>query len=168
MSQRWLIIAASLLAVLCIIAALILFTRPRITPTPAPAIVEVVPPAVPAPSPEPTNSDDPVLDLFNPSQAALNEQLNDAALKNRLEDLVVLAFVLRRCNYLSPAEYNDSFTAYDRYAASSPGALDAAIASASASYSLLYAGSECNAAQLPASAAQLAQWRNAVLNPLTQ
>lgn len=165
MSQRWLIIAASVLALLCVIAALVLFSRSQTTP---PAVVEVVAPAVPEPSPEPTTAGDPVLDLFNPSQATLNEQLNDAALKNRLEDLVVLAFVLRRCNYVSQEEYNDSFAAYARYAASSPGALEAAIASASASYSLLYARSECDAAQLPANAAQLAQWRNAILNPPTQ
>lgn len=94
----------------------------------------------------------------------LTEQLNDTALKNRLEDLVVLAFVLRRCHYLSQTDYADSFTAYARYAQSSPAALDAAIASASASYSLLYAHSACDASQLPAHAAQLAQWRDAMLS----
>lgn len=160
--------AAASLALLCAIAGIILFMQshqPVIT-----AATAVPVPAVPEPTVAPAAmaENDPVLELFNPSQAALDQQLSEASLKNRLEDLVVLTFVLRRCQFLSAAEYSESFQAYARYAQSSPGALEAAIASATASYGLLYARSECNAPSLSANAAQLAQWRRQILNPPTQ
>lgn len=165
------IAAVLILGILCIVAAVTALTQDQAAP--AEPIIEA--PEIPQPQPEagPTTDGDPVLDLFNPSEATLNGQLSETSLKNRLEELVVLTFVLRRCMYLSEQEYAETFQAVGLYAHRmqpdhSRTIVDAAIASASASYGLLYARSSCDDAQLPATAAQLAQWRAAILNPPQQ
>lgn len=167
MRRSWFFAATSTLTLLCIIVAAIGIARSQ--QEPAAPVIEAPPP--PEPAPQAAAPADPVLELFNPSTATLSDQLNASALKNRLEELAILAFVLRRCEIISATEYNDTFQAMgifvQRMQPAQPELWDRTIAtaieSASATYGLLYARNECKPMQLRASAMQLAQWRAALL-----
>lgn len=125
-------------------------------------------------APVSTSDGDLVLDLFNPSENSLNGQLSETALKARLEDTVTLSFILRRCNYLTPATYNDTYHALVLYTQRMEPHLSGeqlqstitnAVENGSASYALIYSRLRCDVPQLGTANAQLAQWRNAIINP---
>lgn len=145
--------------------------EPIIKPMPAPQVVSTA--SVPAPAPQ----TDIVLDLFNPSDSALSDQLSESALKSRLEEVMTTAFILKRCGRLNDSDYNDTYRALMTYAQKMQPTLttqqvqdnfNAIIASASASYGLIYARLSCKTPELATSAAQLAQWRETILNPPPQ
>ena len=117
---------------------------------------------------------DVVLDLFNPSDASLSEQLSESTLKRRLEEAMTTSFILKRCGRLNDSDYNDTYRALMTYAQKMQPTLNtqqllenfnAVIASASASYGLIYARLSCDTPQLTAATDQLAAWREAILNP---
>jgi len=120
---------------------------------------------------------DPVLQLFNPSQASLDEQLSDASLKSRLEEAMTTSFILKRCGLVSDEAYNQTYQALMLYAQRMQPGLSTQqlqenfagiVASSSASYGLIYARLSCDTPQLSTAAAQLAQWRHHILNPPQQ
>lgn len=162
---------------LCVLLGIALAVR-AVTNVPPPKPQPVTDPIAAAepPSPVPilTSDGDLVLDLFNPSEASLNGQLNETALKARLEDAITVSFLLRRCEYLTQQTYNDTYRALTLYAQrTSPGISDAqlqilianAIEAGSASYRLMYSRLSCDLPQLAAAHAQLAHWRASMLNP---
>ena len=135
------------------------------------AIVEDESDAPLAPAPTPAQSDL-ILDLFNPSEQALDAQLNSSGLKRQIEEAITINFILRKCDLISQREYRETYQALILYAERSGLAASQAAAaqeidninrSASASYSLIYARTRCNQAQLSTARDQLASWRNALL-----
>lgn len=144
-------------------------------PAMEPAIETVMDEPATAAAPTTTSDGDLVLDLFNPSEASLNSQLNESALKARLEDTVTLSFILRRCNDLTPQDYDDTYRALALYtqrmnpgmaAAKLQSTLTNAVEAGSASYGLIYSRLSCDLPQLATAKAQLAAWREEMLNQL--
>lgn len=175
LSNRTLLgIALAAAALLALTLALRGFDQPEqetAVATPASQIV----PAVPIPAP--ITQSDVVLDLFNPSETSLSEQLSESALKRRLEEAITTSFILKRCGRLNDSEYNDTYRALMTYAQEMQPTLNtkqvldnfnAVIASASASYGLIYARLSCDTPQLADATAQLAAWRQNILNPQPQ
>lgn len=170
-----LILAAAVLAVLAIIA-LVRNTENSSLPAPAPTESGVTP-AAPQQAQSSAVETDPVLELFNPSEASLSEQVSESMLKNRMEEAMTTSFILKRCGLVSDAEYSETYQALMLYAQRmqpglSPAQLQenfsATVASASASYGLIYARMNCNTPELQLAAQQIAGWRHAILNPPQQ
>lgn len=169
-SVAW--IVAGLGAAIAALAIAIVWPHSSPAPTaPAALPAEQLPAQNPAP-PAPLAESDPVLELFNPSQASLSEQLSEAALKSRLEEAMTTSFILKRCGMVNDSEYSNTYQALMLYARRMQPTLSdqeiqdgfrATVASASASYGLIYARVSCDTPPLQTAAAQLAQWREAIL-----
>lgn len=115
-----------------------------------------------------------ILDLFHPSESALQTQHSESQFKRQLEETITLMFVLRRCNYLDDSTYRDTYHALYRFAQNyrfsngtrlSADAFGGIVASARDSYRLLYATLSCDTPNLAAIATQLDQWRGSIENP---
>lgn len=148
--------------------------------TQAPALAPL-PPVLVASQPEsktavtPRDPNDPstqVLELFNPSDTALNNQLNETAISQQIEQILSTSFVLTTCNIISSDDYRNSFIAAIAYAERMKLAPNATAAearvrqiaeSAGASYSLIYSRTKCDSAPLPGIAKQLLAWQEAYL-----
>lgn len=132
-------------------------------------------PAVSAPSltsiPQPNSREDLILELFNPSDASLQGQQQEATLVRNIEEAMIASFILRKCGSLSESEYTDTYRALLAYITATHLATDPAAelqrisASASASYSLLYAATACDSPALAQAAQSLASWRKSMLAP---
>jgi hypothetical protein len=163
--------ALLILLVLALAWRAFLYERPA---APVPVVPQAAPAATPEQAEQAATQADLILELFNPSDDALAQQISASTLKRQLEEAIILSFVLRRCEYLSAKEYRETYQAIYRYAesgalASSPSALQAQmqsiIASASDSYRLMYARQSCREPHLAVSARQLAQWRASLIEP---
>ena len=114
-----------------------------------------------------------VLELFNPSDQSLTNQLNETAITQQIEQIMATSYVLSRCQLMDDDAYRDNFRALIIFAQKNNLAPDAASAdkklrqiakSASTSYTLLYRRTKCDNARLPIIAQQLHEWQNAYLN----
>jgi hypothetical protein len=141
-------------------------------PHPAPGAQPATTVSAAPPAAMPITESDLILDLFNPSDTALATQQAQSTLVRQIEEAITANFLLRRCNLIDETAYRDTSRALALYiqrtglAADAPHAqaeLERIIASASASYSLIYSRSRCDAPQLPATAAKLEGWRRAML-----
>lgn len=134
------------------------------TPTPAPA------PKPPSISPDSATH---VLELFSPSDTSLTHQLNDTTVRQHIEQIVATSYVLGNCKHITPANYRDSFRALivyaqrtkfaDSYTSAETKVREIAQA-ASASYSLLYYRTPCDAPKLIRVREQLLAWQKAYLD----
>lgn len=120
---------------------------------------------------------DPVLELFNPSDASLSEQVSETTLKSRMEEAMTTSFILKRCGLVNDTEYSETYQALMLYAQRMQPSLtpvqlqesfSATVASASASYGLIYARMRCDTPELQLAAQQIAGWRREILNPPPQ
>jgi len=122
-----------------------------------------------APTQQALQQSDLILDLFNPSEATLNNQRTQSELVRQIEEAMTVSFVLRRCDMLSDEQYYDTYRALFLYIQRTHLSDDAnaelkrITASASASYSLIYSRTSCDLPQLKTSVAQLKQWRESML-----
>ena len=148
-----------------------LYERPA---APVPVVPQTATVLTPQQAAQATTQADLILELFNPSDDHLAQQISASTLKRQIEEAIILSFVLRRCDYLSAKEYRETYQAIYRYAesgalAETPNALQqqmqSIIASASDSYRLIYARQSCREPHLAISARQLAQWRASLLTP---
>ncbi len=113
-----------------------------------------------------------VLELFNPSDLALDAQLNATTISEQIEQLMATSYILSNCHLLSAKDYRDNFRALIIYAERTKFAADATDAeakvralakSASASYGLLYSRTNCRDPKLPGIAEQLLAWQKTYL-----
>lgn len=162
-SQRWLLTGAVVLALLLGWRACI-YTPPHRAPT-APA----APAAVTMRAPQATTQSDLILELFNPSETSLQGQQQETTLVRNIEEAMIASFILRKCGTLSEHDYTETYRALLAYITATHLAADPAAelqrisASASASYSLLYATTACDSPPLAQAAKSLEQWRHAML-----
>jgi hypothetical protein len=135
----------------------------------------------PVPEPAPANNTqaatprgeiDPVLDLFNPSADMSAAQRSRSELTQQMEQVLTVNFLLRKCNIVTQQEYTDTYRAMTYYlyrsgvSASLGDAGDELTSinnAATASYSLIYSRTPCDSAQLSNLAAQIANWRTAIM-----
>lgn len=162
-----LVIAFFILLTLALAWRAFLYQKPLHTYTPStrPATADV------APSGEMLSQSDLILDLFNPSDSSSGPR-NDGDLKRQIEEALVINFVLRRCELITSHDYGETYRALASYAhrtglAANPQAAADEInrinAAASATYSLIYAKTDCATPQLTTAAEKMAQWRAALL-----
>ncbi|MES2983910.1 MAG: hypothetical protein V4735_01835 [Pseudomonadota bacterium] len=148
---------------------------------PSPPIIVVAPvaepvtPAAPpaAPIADPNDSSTQILELFNPSDQYLTNQLSDTVITQQIEQIFTLSFVLTKCHRITADDYRDSFRALIVYAQQMKLAPDGVSAearvrkiaeSAGASYALVYSRTNCADPDLPIRAQQLLKWQTAILD----
>lgn len=124
------------------------------------------------PLPLSSEQTDMILDLFNPSEGLADHQKNSAALAERLEQSLTIAYMLRGCDHLSESEYTDTYRAIVAYAtrmnlAPTPEAIQERLRSitesANASYALIYSRTDCSDPKLDALTDQIEAWSQAML-----
>lgn len=164
-----------LAAVFLVSITAILWPHPQ--PEPVVVPVQAEPPVVPPPPPPAKIAQDQdnattVLELFNPSDQYLTNQMNETSLSQQVEQVMATSYILVHCNLMDNDEYRDTFRALIVFAQHTGLASDAASAeakvrnlaeSAGATYSLLYARKNCMDPQLPAIARQMLNWQNIYL-----
>lgn len=142
-------------------------------PEPTPIVATAQPEAVATVTvPAKTGPENPILDLFQPSDGALEQQLSETHITQQIENALVVCYTLVHCNMLSQTEYNGVFQDLVAYATRSHLAdasqADAKVRSiadaASASYALVYSNANCSDPSLAQKAAALSQWRAAMHN----
>lgn len=174
------LIAALTILILCsgIVAYDILRHPPSAPQVPPSAPKEEVAAAAPAAQLEEKSSaletpSDVILDLFQPTEAALQRQHSAREISDQIENAMVICYTLVRCNLMSQREYGETFNALIAYAVMMKLAPDNAAAeakvrqlasSASASYTMVYSHATCNGTELPAKAVALHSWRSAILS----
>lgn len=135
---------------------------------PAPVVEPEAPPA-------PPNADNSktILELFSPSEAALDNQLSTTGINRQIEQALTVTYVLTKCLIISQDDYADTYQALLAYAQLSKLAPDQETAdqklreiatSANASYSLVYSRISCNDKQLQPLAVQLSNWTTEIFN----
>ena len=144
-------------------------TATPVIPKPTPIIAQA-PAAIQAPALDATSTT--ILELFNPSDQSLTQQLSETGLRQNIEQILTTSFVLTRCGHITEDDYRNSFLALIAYAQATKLSNDAASAeavvrqiaeSAGASYSLIYSRTKCDHPQLPGLAQQLLIWQKAYL-----
>lgn len=178
LDRRTLLILAAAALVVLVLAVIALVRNTGNSSLPAPAPTES---AATAPAPQQAKVSaveaDPVLELFNPSDASLSEQVSETTLKSRMEEAMTTSFILKRCGLVNDTEYSETYQALMLYAQRMQPSLtpvqlqenfSATVASASASYGLIYARMRCDTPELQRAAQQIAGWRRAILNPPPQ
>lgn len=154
----------------CGVLLILLLAAIRLSMQPPPAPVPISQPIAvpPAPTPVLDVKSTTILELFNPSDTMLTNQLNDTALSQRIEHILLASFVLSNCNLMSGDEYRDTFrtllsSANQARLAATPAAVEARVRviaeSASTSYRLVYARTKCDDPRLTTIADQLKAWR---------
>lgn len=130
-------------------------------------VIVPLPPETPAPPPPPEGASEIILQLFNPSDQSLTNQLSTTVFKQQIEEAMTVSFVLTKCRIITQDDYANTFRALIVYAQQTKLAADEATAdtlvrqiaeSAGASYSLVYSRTPCDDPKLPVLAQQLAQW----------
>jgi|GEM_PF-5343278 len=107
----------------------------------------------------------PVLELFNPSADNISRDQAISRVRGELEQLLVIAIMLQRCDQLSDVEYHSIHLAGQRYAERTRLFHDGDVlmrelaVSAERTYALVYAGTSCDEASLPALKAQTMAWQ---------
>ena len=113
-----------------------------------------------------------ILELFNPSDQALTNQITEASITQQIEQIQTSSFVLRKCDLIDDEEYANTFRALIAYAVQMNLAPDVTAAekkvrqiaeSASTSYSLVYSRTKCDSPALPDIAKQLLLWQEGYL-----
>ena len=113
-----------------------------------------------------------VLELFNPSDQSLTNQLNETTIRQSIEQIVATNYVLANCKRIDTQTYRDSFRALMVYAQTTKLVASAVEAdakvrqiseAASASYSLLYYRTKCDDPALDRVKAQLIAWQKSQL-----
>ncbi len=143
--------------------------QPSVSPAPQPAPSAPVAPVATAPT-------DPILDLFQPSEASLQQQLSTTQLSEQIENAMVVSYTLVRCNLLSEQEYTETFRALIIYATRSQLGVDAAQSeakvraiaeAASASYAMVYSNANCADPTMAEKVTALKQWRDSIMASAT-
>ncbi|MFM9889774.1 MAG: hypothetical protein ACKVOE_03885 [Rickettsiales bacterium] len=151
--------------------ALLVLTTPDNTPAPPQPVAAHVQAAAPTPAPDPAKAQL-ILELFNPSDQSLTQQLTTTAIEQQIEHALTTSFVLSKCGIINRDAYRDSFRALILYAERTHLAPDAPGAerlvrriseSSATSYALVYSRTECTSPTLPALADQLHRWTQLVL-----
>lgn len=128
-----------------------------------------------APPPAPPNTDNSqiILELFNPSNESLGQQLAATNVYQQIEQAITVNYVLTKCFIISQDDYRDTFRALTIYARLTKLAPDEASASqkvleiaesARASYALIYGRTSCSAKELPQLAKELSDWTTLVFS----
>lgn len=174
------------LALIVVLASIIAYDIVRHAPSPpTPSAQEVSPApqggqgaeAVTSPPPEvlpqrPITSSDLILDLFQPTDAALKQQHSTTKISGQIENAMIVCYTLVRCNLMSHQEYSDTFNALIVYAAQLKLEPDIQHAearvrelaqSAAASYSMVYSHALCSDPGFPEKAAALKTWREGIV-----
>ena len=108
----------------------------------------------------------PVLELLNPSAENISRDQAVSRVRGELEQLLVIAIMLQRCNQLTDAEYQSINLAGQRYAErtrlfSEGDVLMRELAvSAEKTYALVYAGTSCGEPSLAALKEQTMAWQS--------
>jgi hypothetical protein len=173
-STATIIIIALFMLIIACLAILVLRTPPPAPPMAAPSVVPAAPVATAPPSTLPSTPSDQIIDLFQPSAEALNQQLSATDISRQIENAMVVSYTLMHCNLMTQTEYSETFNALITHAIRNHLEPDTAraearvrsIASAAAgSYSMVYSSTPCDDPSLPDKATALKNWRTAVLKP---
>jgi hypothetical protein len=114
-----------------------------------------------------------VLELFNPSDQSLTNQLNETTVRQQIEQIIATNYVLANCKRIDTDTYRNSFRALMVYAQKTKLAANSIEAdakvrqiaeSANASYSLLYYRTKCDDPKLDTVTAQLIAWQESQLS----
>ena len=168
-TNRTIIIAVVAGALIVAVAAMIKKEPAPEAPLPIPTFVPSPAPAAPS---KPKDAATSILELFSPSDKALTKQLNEANVRQQIEQLLATSFVLANCKMLSDDDYKRTYKAAIIYAQKSKMAPDQKLASnkiyaiakaANATYSLLYSRTKCDDPKLPVIKQQLQTWVDAYL-----
>jgi hypothetical protein len=126
-------------------------------------------PPIPTQKPLRANErEDYVLELFAPSVEEASQMQQQTSQSQRLEQTMLMAYLLTNCNLMSQAEYKQTYQALLRYL-QADGADNAAKMAqdaakrASASYQLVYRYVPCEDVSLIQTAQNLAAWRKQAL-----
>lgn len=149
--------------------------------TPAPQPVQQAAPKAVTPPPAETADaktlvplspeDQNVLELFNPSDEMLSQQLDSSAVSQQIEQALTVSFMLSHCHIISEYDYRNTFNALVLYAqqtklATNQAEADARVRkiaeAAGAGYSLVYSRTKCTDPSLQTSATDLARWVAAI------
>lgn len=112
-----------------------------------------------------------ILQLFNPSDQSLQNQLSTTVISQQIEQALTVSFVLTKCGTISQDDYTDTFRALILYAQQTKLSPDAVAAearvreladTAGASYAMIYSRTPCTDPSLPVLAKQLGEWVDAV------
>lgn len=114
-----------------------------------------------------------VLELFNPSDASLTQQLNETTIQQNIEQLLSTSFVLSHCGVMDSSDNANIFRASVGYALETHLAKDVpeAVAkiqeltkSAAATYVMLYRNTDCKNPKLKTISEQMVKWETYYLN----
>lgn len=149
------------------------------SPEPSPAPIAETPHAAPAAavtiprsSANPSNARQ-ILELFNPSDQLLHQQINETTISQQIEEVFTISYVLTNCGIMTQEDYSNTFYAAIKYAEAlnlepTPEAAEARVRQiahkASASYSLVYRRTKCNDPELNRVAASLREWQQNLLS----
>lgn len=105
-----------------------------------------------------------MLALFSPSNEELAEQQSQSHNQQKLEQIMVMAYLLANCEIISANDYQELYQALLHYLSASHGAhaadtAEQAAIRAKASYQLVYRYVPCDDASLQQTAQQLQQWK---------
>jgi hypothetical protein len=109
-----------------------------------------------------------VLELFNPTDQVLNKRVNEATVRQNIEQILSTSFALSNCGLVDSDTSRDSFRASVMYAINTKYAKDGNDAilkiqkiqkAASATYEMLYRNTNCKNPKLPAIAKQMREWQ---------
>lgn len=170
LSNRQLAAALAAALLLIVVAVLIRTTKAPENAVPPPQPVTATTPSQPGSSATPARDEKStqILELFNPTDSVLTNQINETTLTQQIEQILSSSFVLTTCGLISSDDYRDSFRAVIIYAQRMKLEKDPKLAeakarqiaqAASASYTLLYSRTKCNDPKLPENARQLLEWQ---------
>ena len=88
--------------------------RKPVAPTTTAVEAVAQPVATPMPSLPITESDQ-IIDLFEPSSDALQQQRSTSDITKQIENAMIVSYTLMHCNLMTQAEYSDTFNALITY-----------------------------------------------------
>jgi hypothetical protein len=113
-------------------------------------------------APVPTH---PILELFNPSDETISRDQAKSKIHEELEQLLVIAIMLQRCDIVSESEYTGIYQASYRYAQRTrlftdvDALMPELLLSAQKTYQLVYAGTSCQESSLRTLKEQTMAWQ---------
>ncbi len=177
-SQKHIFWALGVLALVGIVAIVTAIKRHQQPPATGDAIPKET--SAPAPQAVPPSAaegikDTPtiVLELFNPSDETLTQQLSETTIRQNIEQVLSTSFVLSRCGVLDSNANSDIFRASVAYAVNTHfakdipdavGKIQALHQSAAATYVMLYRNTDCKNPTLKTIAAQMVKWQTYYLS----
>jgi hypothetical protein len=162
--------SVSTLVIVALVAAIVTVKRHQSTPeTTVEEIASVeIEPAKPEASAGIKDAPTIVLELFNPTDQALNKPVNEATVRQNIEQILSTTFVLSNCGLVDSDTSGDSLRASARYAVDTKYAKDGKDAlikiqkiqkAASASYAMLYRSTDCKDKKLKTIGKQIRAWQ---------